>query len=55
MYQNDEFCRKAQLYEGGMRVPGFVHSPFLPEAAHATVSEKLFHVSDWLDERFRLA
>ena len=39
---------KAQLYEGGMRVPGFVHSPLLPKAAQGTVSEKIFHVSDWL-------
>ena len=29
-------------------MPGFVHSPLLPASARGTVSEKLFHVSDWL-------
>lgn len=39
---------KTQLYEGGIKVPGFVHSPLLPAAAKGTVHHGLFHVSDWL-------
>eukprot|EP01048_Picozoa_sp_COSAG05_P013729 COSAG05_NODE_1488_length_4726_cov_9.016641_5_plen_107_part_00 len=29
---------KTQLFEGGVRVPGWVHSPLLPRAAQGTVS-----------------
>ena len=39
---------KTQLYEGGIRVPGFVHSPLLPDNAKGTINKKLFHVTDWL-------
>lgn len=39
---------KTQLYEGGIRVPGFVHSALLPSVARGTVHKGLFHVSDWL-------
>ena len=39
---------KTQLYEGGVRVPGFVHSPLLPAAVQGTVHHGLFHASDWL-------
>jgi len=39
---------KTQLYEGGVRVPGFVHSPLLPASVRGTVSHELFHVTDWL-------
>lgn len=39
---------KTELYEGGIKVPGFVHSPLLPAAAQGTVHHGLFHVTDWL-------
>jgi arylsulfatase A-like enzyme len=40
---------KTQIWEGGTRVAGFVHSPsHLPASAAGTVSEGLFHVTDWL-------
>lgn len=39
---------KVQLWEGGCRVPGFVHSPLLPNAAKGSINDGLFHVTDWL-------
>ena len=39
---------KAHVWEGGVRVPGFVHSPLLPAAVRGTTSDGLFHVTDWL-------
>jgi arylsulfatase A-like enzyme len=39
---------KTQLYEGGVKVPGFVHSPLLPAVARGTIHHGLFHVADWL-------
>uniref|UniRef100_A0A7S3XL37 Sulfatase N-terminal domain-containing protein n=1 Tax=Heterosigma akashiwo TaxID=2829 RepID=A0A7S3XL37_HETAK len=39
---------KNSLWEGGLRVPAFIHSPLLPEAARGTTYEELVHVSDWL-------
>ena len=40
---------KSEIWEGGTKVPGFVSSvDHLPEAAKGTVSEKHFHVTDWL-------
>ena len=41
---------KTQLYEGGVRVPGFVSggSAILPRAVRGTVSTKMYHVADWL-------
>lgn len=39
---------KTTLWEGGTRVPGFVHSPLLPAKVQGTVSEALLHITDWL-------
>lgn len=39
---------KSQIWEGGTRVAGFVHSPLLPAKVHGTHSQELFHVTDWL-------
>lgn len=39
---------KGTLWEGGIRSPGFVHSPLLPTFIRGTVSRQLMHVSDWL-------
>lgn len=41
---------KTQLYEGGVRVPGFVTggSPLLPASVRGTLNNKLIHVVDWL-------
>jgi arylsulfatase B len=37
---------KMQLYEGGVKVPGFVHSPLLPAAVRGTVDHRCVHPSD---------
>merc|ERR1712100_382453 len=39
---------KTSIWEGGTRVPGFVHSPMLPADVRGTVSQELYHVTDWL-------
>ena len=39
---------KTTLWEGGMRVTGFIHSPLLPETVKGTINRDLMHVSDWL-------
>ena len=39
---------KALVWEGGVRVPGFVHSPLLPAGVRGTESHSLYHVTDWL-------
>eukprot|EP00618_Florenciella_parvula_P012680 CAMPEP_0119541914 /NCGR_PEP_ID=MMETSP1344-20130328/53251_1 /TAXON_ID=236787 /ORGANISM="Florenciella parvula, Strain CCMP2471" /LENGTH=784 /DNA_ID=CAMNT_0007586015 /DNA_START=147 /DNA_END=2498 /DNA_ORIENTATION=- len=40
---------KGYLFEGGMRVPAFVHSPSLiPEAKAGTTYYGMFHIVDWL-------
>ena len=41
---------KTMLYEGGVRVPGFVSGghPSLPPSARGTTSHALVHVTDWL-------
>jgi hypothetical protein len=41
---------KTMLYEGGVRVPGFVSGghPLIPDKARGTVCTKLIHVTDWL-------
>ena len=40
------------MFEGGTRVPGFVHSPILPKSFKTDV---LFHVSDWFPTILRIA
>ena len=39
---------KQYLFEGGIRVNAFVHSPLINHAARGTVYPHIFHVSDWL-------
>ena len=42
------------LYEGGIRVPGFVHSPnFVKNPGR--VHDKLVHITDWVPTILRLA
>ena len=38
---------KFQVYEGGTRVPAFVHSPLLPARRAGTKFGALFHITDW--------
>lgn len=46
---------KGSIWEGGTRVPGFVHSPLLPDSVQGSESQDLFHVTDWLPTIVRLA
>jgi len=46
---------KTQIWEGGTRVSGFVSSPLLPAAVRGTISNELFHVTDWLPTIARIA
>lgn len=41
---------KATIWEGGTRVPGFVHSPLIPTTAHGVRDnpDQLYHLTDWL-------
>eukprot|EP00639_Heterosigma_akashiwo_P018079 CAMPEP_0206387272 /NCGR_PEP_ID=MMETSP0294-20121207/16496_1 /ASSEMBLY_ACC=CAM_ASM_000327 /TAXON_ID=39354 /ORGANISM="Heterosigma akashiwo, Strain CCMP2393" /LENGTH=447 /DNA_ID=CAMNT_0053838591 /DNA_START=65 /DNA_END=1405 /DNA_ORIENTATION=- len=39
---------KNTVFEGGVRVNAFVHSPLLPEKARGAGYDGLFHVADWL-------
>lgn len=39
---------KTQIWDGGVRVAGFIHSPLLPAKVKGTVSHELYHVTDWL-------
>ena len=41
------------MYEGGTRVPGFIHSPLLPRSGY--VSQALVHVTDWFPTILRIA
>lgn len=40
--------QKGYLFEGGFRVPAFIHSPLIPQDRRGASYENLFHVSDWL-------
>ena len=40
--------QKHEIYEGGVRVAAFVHSPLLPAAVRGTTQHALIHVTDWL-------
>ena len=45
---------KASSWEGGVRVPGFIHSPLMKDSA-GQVSKGLFHESDWYATMLALA
>ena len=40
--------QKHEIYEGGVRVAGFVYSPLLPATVRGTSHAALLHVVDWL-------
>mmetsp|Transcript_44546 Transcript_44546/g.57010 ORF Transcript_44546/g.57010 Transcript_44546/m.57010 type:complete len:278 (+) Transcript_44546:1-834(+) len=40
--------RKMNLFEGGVRVPAFIHSQLLPSKVQRTRYDYMFHISDWL-------
>ena len=44
---------KGSLYEGGVRVPAFIHSALLTNSG--VVSEAMTHVTDWYPTFLRLA
>ena len=45
---NNYAARLTARLEKSCRVPGFVHSPLLPDTVKGTISHELFHVTDWL-------
>lgn len=44
---------KTTIFEGGTRVPAFVHSPLLKKKSY--INRKLIHISDWYPTILRLA
>lgn len=40
---------KTEIWEGGTRVPGFVHSPLIPTKSHGVRDnpDQLYHITDW--------
>lgn len=40
--------RKATLFEGGVRVPAFIHSPLLPSSSRGITYDSIVSVTDWL-------
>ena len=44
---------KGTLFEGGTRVPGFVHSPLLAKKGYT--SRALFHITDWFPTLLRVS
>ena len=53
MHPNDLIGFKSTIYEGGTRVPGFIHSPLLYKSGY--VSAAMVHVTDWFPTILRLA
>ena len=47
--------RKGQIWEGGVRVPAFVHYWMLPDEIKGTESQALLHITDWLPTLVSLA
>ena len=45
---------KSSIWEGGVRVPGFIHSPLMT-ASKGIVSKELFHQTDWYPTILSLA
>jgi arylsulfatase B/arylsulfatase I/J len=39
---------KASLFDGGIKVPAFVHSPLLQASSRGITYDNLMHVTDWL-------
>ena len=46
---------KGTLWEGGVRVPGFVTGGYLPSSNKGIISNELMHVTDWLPTLAKLA
>ena len=44
---------KGQVFEGGTRVPGFIHSSLLP--LNGYISTDLIHITDWFPTLLRIA
>jgi arylsulfatase A-like enzyme len=40
--------RKATLYEGGVKVPAFIHSPLFPSSSRGITYDNMMHATDWL-------
>ena len=40
--------QKSEVYEGGVRVAAFVHSPLLPDKVRGTTLHDIAHVTDWV-------
>jgi len=40
--------QKHEIYEGGVRAPGFIYSPLLPPSTAGSSVDALFHITDWL-------
>jgi len=39
---------KASLFDGGIKVPAFIHSPLLPASSRGITYNNLMHATDWL-------
>merc|ERR1712166_46309 len=40
--------QKHEVFEGGVRVAGLVHSPLLPDNVHGSTVDSIVHITDWL-------
>ena len=47
--------QKHEIFEGGVRVAGFVYSPLLPAAAVGSANAAMIHVTDWAPTILNLA